>query len=93
MEVKENKILIYFSNVGNGLLNIKGDINNFEISGEDNKFYKASAKIKESYIEAWNMKVKEPKNIRYAWVNSPIDINLYNKDGLPVAPFTSEEKY
>ena len=32
-------------------------------------------------------------NVRYAWNNSPRDVNLYNKEGLPVAPFTTEIKY
>ncbi|WP_195263376.1 sialate O-acetylesterase [Clostridium sp. 1001275B_160808_H3] len=88
-----NKINIYFNNDGSQLLNLKGDLKNFEICGEDKRYYKANADIKGDYIEVWSKAVYEPKDVRYAWENGPDNVNLYNKDGLPASPFTTENNY
>ncbi|MDI9216710.1 hypothetical protein [Clostridium tertium] len=88
-----SKINIYFNNDGSQLLNLKGDLKNFEICGEDKRYYKANAEIKGDYIEVWSKAVYDPKDVRYAWENGPKDINLYNKEGLPASPFTTEENF
>ena len=93
MEINQNKINIYFNKDKSELLSIRGDLNNFEICGDDNIYYKANASIKEDYIELWSNKIDNPKYARYAFENGPRDINLYNKEGLPASPFTTEENY
>lgn len=93
MEINKNKINIYFNKDKSELLSIRGDLNNFEICGDDNIYYKANADIKEDYIELWSNKIDNPKYARYAFENGPRDINLYNKEGLPASPFTTEENY
>lgn len=93
MKKNDTKINIYFHNNKSKLLNIKGDLKNFEICGEDNIYYKAIANIKEDYIEVWSYKVYNPKAVRYAYENGPKDINLYNGEGLPASPFTTEENF
>lgn len=90
MKKDKNKIKIYFDNNKSELISIKGNLNNFVICGEDDIYYKASAKIIDNYVEVWSRKVENPKNVRYAWEDSPEDINFYNKDGLPASPFTTE---
>jgi len=37
-----------------------------------------------------NARVSEPKYVRYGWANAPV-VSLYNADGLPASPFTSED--
>ena len=93
MNIEGNKIVIHFSNSESGLISIKGNLNNFEISDEYGRFYKANAQIKGNLIEVWSNKVSNPVNVRYAWKNSPHDINLYNREGLPISPFTTEINY
>lgn len=93
MNKEENKLILNFENNESGLISIRGDLNNFEISDDKGKFYKANAIIKGESIVVWNSKINNPMNVRYAWNNSPRDVNLYNKEGLPVAPFTTEIKY
>ncbi|MDV4151040.1 sialate O-acetylesterase [Clostridium sp. AL.422] len=94
-EMKKNndKINIYFESCESELLGIQGDLNNFMICGEDNRYYEAEAEIKGDHIEVWSREVKAPKNVRYAWKNGLENINLYNKEGLPASPFTTEDKF
>lgn len=86
------KIILSFSNIGSGLVTNDGEeLNEFAIAGADKKFVWAKAKIEADKIIVWSDEVKEPKFVRYAWADSPVNPNLYNKDGLPAAPFTTEK--
>ena len=60
----------------------------------------ANAKIEGDTARVWNHAVKNPKDVRYVWADSPVNANLYNKevraDGtagphLPASPFSTEE--
>ena len=35
--------------------------------------------------------VPAPKYVRYAWADDPVNPNLINKEGLPAAPFRTDE--
>ncbi len=37
----------------------------------------------------WSDKVKAPVAARYAYTQYPLGCNLYNKDGLPASPFST----
>ncbi|HVU58663.1 MAG TPA: sialate O-acetylesterase [Puia sp.] len=87
-----NKITIRFDNIGGGLMTSDGeDPQEFTIAGPDKKFIRASAKIEGDKIIVWSDEVKDPKYVRYAWADCPVDPNLYNKEGLPATPFKIEE--
>lgn len=76
---------------GHGALSLKpGARTSFEVAGEDDIFYPASAKIIESGVEVTSEMVSKPVAVRYAWKNDPI-VTLYGDNGLPVAPFRSEK--
>lgn len=91
-KVVGNKIVITFSNVGSGLLSINGEeLHHFAIAGADKKFVWAKAIIENNTVVAWNEKVSEPQFVRYAWADNPDGANLYNKEGLPASPFTTEK--
>lgn len=84
---------ISFDHVGQGWL-VKdqyGYIKGFEIAGADKKFYYAQAKIEGDKIIVWNDKVIEPKSVRYGWTDAPIDVNLFNQEGFPAAPFRTDQ--
>lgn len=92
-EILGDKIEISFDYVTSGDLCSDGDeIKGFEIKGEDNKFYKAKAEIKDDKIIAWSDEVRSPKALRYGWENY-IELNLFNKKGLPVSPFNTDSNY
>ena len=90
-EIKDNKIKISFLHVGRGLISKDGEaLSQFAIAGEDKEFKWANAKIVDNKIVVWNDAITNPKYVRYAWADNPDNPNLYNKEGLPASPFTTE---
>jgi sialate O-acetylesterase len=91
MEINENKAILTFSNVGQGLyafdqIEPKG----FAIAGGDKTFKWAKAKIISSnQIELSHDSIDSPVAVRYAWADNP-KCNMYNRDGLPMTPFRTD---
>ncbi|MFH4967730.1 sialate O-acetylesterase [Gaetbulibacter sp. M240] len=93
MTISGNKALLSFDHIGSGFL-VKGNdgfINEFEIAGPDQKFYKATAKIEGDNVIVWSDKVKSPIAVRFAWANNPSEFNLYNNEGFPAIPFRTDD--
>jgi sialate O-acetylesterase len=91
-KIEGNKILISFTNVGSGLTtNDDEPLTEFAIAGDDKKFYWANAVINGDKIIVSSDDVPSPKYVRYAWADSPLNPNLMNKEGLPAAPFRTDE--
>jgi sialate O-acetylesterase len=97
--IEGNKIIISFSNTGSGLIfkdssytspNVDEVEGAFEIAGADKKYVWANAKIEGDKIIVWSDEIKDPKYVRYAWADSPVNPGLYNKEGLPASPFETE---
>lgn len=65
-------------------------ITGFSVAGNDKKFYKAEAKLKNGVVEIYSKQVKEPVAVRYAWAKNPGELVLYEKDGLPLLPYRSD---
>jgi sialate O-acetylesterase len=72
-----------------GLTAKGGELTGFEIAGADGNFSPATARIDGATVLASSPSVPDPVQVRYGWANSP-QCNLYNSDGLPASPFTSE---
>lgn len=83
-----NKLIISFNDMGSGL-SIKGDgvLHHFAIAGADEKYVWATAVIKNNEVVVWNNTIANPVVVKYAWADNPAKANLYNKEGLPAAPF------
>jgi sialate O-acetylesterase len=89
--VDGNKIIIRFTHTGSGLITNDGEAPaEFAIAGEDKKFVWAKAKIEDDKVVVWNDAVANPKFVRYAWADNPVNPNLYNKEGLPASPFRTD---
>jgi len=94
MKIEGSKIILSFTNTGSGLVAKDGEkLKCFEICGRDNEFYPAEAKIENNKVIVSSDKVTEPVAVRYAWVNNPVGVNFYNKEGLPATPFRTSELY
>ncbi len=86
--IEGDKIIISFSNTGSGLTTNDGEAPaEFAIAGDDKKFVWANATIEGDKIIVSSDEVLNPKYVRYAWADDPVNPNLINKEGLPAAPF------
>lgn len=66
---------------------VKGvKIEGFEIAGEDKKIVMAEVELAGNKLIVYSEEIQEPKYVRYAWTNYG-PVTLFNKAGLPVAPF------
>ena len=89
--IEGNKINISFSNTGGGLIAIDGEaLSEFAIAGMDKKFIWANAIIKDNKVVVWSNEIIDPKYVRYAWSDNPVNPNLFNKEGLPASPFRTD---
>jgi sialate O-acetylesterase len=89
--MKGNKITLSFNHTGSGLITNDNEMpREFAIAGPDKKFVWARAKIEGDKVIVWNDNISNPVFVRYAWADNP-DVNLYNKEGLPASPFTTEK--
>jgi len=73
-----------------GLMMKGGAVIGFEVAGRDGKYASATATIEGATIVASSPAVPNPVRVRYGWANSP-QCNLFNGEGLPASPFTSEK--
>ncbi|WP_153798593.1 sialate O-acetylesterase [Foetidibacter luteolus] len=86
-----NRIRISFTNTGKGLLAKHGkELTGFAIAGNDKQFHWAKAIIKGNEVIVSCDKVAGPLAVRYAWADNP-ECNLVNDEGLPAAPFRTDE--
>lgn len=92
MKINGNRIELTFTNCGSGLIANNGkELKHFAIAGADKKFVWGKAEIKGNKVIVWNDTVVNPVFVRYAWADNPAGANLYNKEGLPASPFTTEK--
>lgn len=107
MTISGNKAVISFSNVTSankrlGLMvgkkegiaptiDVKdGKLDGFAVQDKDGKWSWAQAVIDGNTVVVTHVENKEPVNVRYAYQSNP-KANLYNKEGLPASPFTTEK--
>lgn len=104
MQVKDGRVVVSFLHTGSGLVigsapPIRLDqtpappldhLTGFEVAGEDERFVPARARIQEQTVVVWSDEVPQPRHVRLGWSGYP-EINLYNREGLPASPFTSQD--
>lgn len=82
---------VWFDHTAAGLVAKGGAPQGFEVAGEDGRFVSAAVRVEGKTVVAGSAQVAEPKYVRYGWANAPV-VNLYNTEGLPASPFTSEDR-
>ena len=105
MTVRGNKAIIRFDYTGKGLMvgektgiepvkEVKDStLKRFAISGEDGQWHWADAEIRNDTVVVSSPGVEKPVAVRYAYTMNPDGCNLYNKDGLPASPFTTDDHW
>ena len=90
--IEKGKIIISFNHTGGGLIIRDSDtLKEFAIAGADKKFVWARARIEGNKVIVWSEEIADPKFVRYAWADNPVNPNLYNKEGLPASPFRTDK--
>lgn len=101
--VQGNRVYITFDHVGDGLMvgkkdgleptqhDANGKLARFAIAGADQKWFWADATIEGDKVMVSHPSVPTPVAVRYAWSMNPAGANLYNKQGLPAAPFRTDD--
>jgi sialate O-acetylesterase len=69
----------------------EGTLKRFAIAGEDKKWVWADAVIDGGDVVVSSPDVPKPVAVRYAFSGNPAGANLYNKAGLPAAPFRTDD--
>jgi sialate O-acetylesterase len=92
MKIEKGKVIITFDFVNKGLYAFDTPkIEGFAIAGDDKKFVWAKAKIiGENKVEVWSELIENPIAVRFGFEQNPI-VNLYDKNGLPVTPFRTDD--
>ena len=102
MKVEGNKIRLSFDHVGGGLITAKkeglsptqetsdAELTHFAIQADDGKWHWAQASIEGETVVVWADGVVKPRHVRFGYQSNPVGINLYNKEGLPASPFTTD---
>ena len=88
--IEGNKIIIEFNTTKHLRVTNGEFIHNFAIAGADKKFVWAKAQLVKGKVIVWSDEVTNPVSVRYAWADTPADINFYNSEGLPVSPFRTD---
>ncbi len=88
-EIKDDGILLKFKNAETGLYTY-GDLEGFEVAGEDKVFYPAKAEIVNRMdVFVTCEEVAKPVAVRYAWVNWVVG-SLYDVNLLPASSFRTD---
>jgi len=92
MAVSGSQVRLKFANVGAGLTLRTGTttLSGFAVAGADHKFHWAAATLAGAEVVLTCAAVPAPVAVRYDWANNP-NGNLYNRDGLPAAPFRTDQ--
>lgn len=92
VEYSGNKATVTFNHASAGLFPTFSNLEGFEISGADKKFYPAKAKVigRGNKVEVWCEEVAQPVAVRYAFHNYVGNTTLRNTFGLPAFPFRTD---
>ena len=94
VSINNQKATLTFDHIGSGLANAEEgeQLNYFEISGDDGKYFDANAKIIGDSVVVSSPSVPNPVHVRYLFRKPTPDpkISLINKEGLPASPFITD---
>jgi sialate O-acetylesterase len=91
MTVRGSKAELQFDNAAHGLLARDGRLRGFAIADASRVFYPAEAYIVGDKVIVHNAQVTRPVAVRFGWVDNPDQNNLFNRAGLPAAPFRTDD--
>jgi sialate O-acetylesterase len=91
MKIEGDAAVLRFDHVDGGWKTAKSERpSGFAIAGADKRFVWADARIDGDKIVVRSASVAAPVAVRYGWADNPA-CNLFNGEGLPAAPFRTDD--
>ena len=87
VELIDSKLKIKFDDVGDGLIILDKNSEEFEIADSNMNYLTAKINVLDDYIIVYSEDLTYPKYVRYGWSDTPNSI-LFNSEGLPVSSFS-----
>ena len=85
-----NTATIKFKNAPNGLTSYAKTLSQFEVAGDDRRFYLATAVIRAGTIQLSSSSVAKPVAVRYAFKDFIVG-ELFSTEGYPVSSFRTDD--
>lgn len=89
MKIEGSMVNLTFDNASNGLTSFGKELSEFEIAGENKRFYPANAAVTSTGISVVSPSVPVPVAVRYAFRDF-VEGTLYNTEGLPASSFRTD---
>ena len=89
MERRGDTLRVLFDHAQGGLVARGGSLRGFAVAGADRVFAWADVRIEGEAVFVFSPDVPDPVAVRYGWADNPAG-NLYNREGLPAAPFRTD---
>lgn len=93
MNKEGNQLRLSFDHIGSGL-EVKdkyGYVKGFAVAGADKKFRWVKGVQDGNDVVLDVSGISNPSAVRYGWADNPDDLNVYNKEGLPLNPFRTDD--
>ncbi|WP_232468384.1 sialate O-acetylesterase [Alkalitalea saponilacus] len=91
VSIINNRVEIEFDHAENGLVLSREYCGQFEISGADGVFHRATVILNDNSLVVESSEVREPVNVRYGYRNGA-KASLFNGDMLPAPSFSTENE-
>ena len=100
-EIANGQAVVFFTHAGSGLMTSIKDglaepkedraisLAHFELADQEGIWHPANATIDGATVIVRNERLPRPAAVRYAYAINPPQCRLYNREGLPAAPFSS----
>lgn len=86
----KDKMVLRFSNAPAGLVINGAEATGFYLSGDQEAWFPAKAKVENDVITVWSPQLKTAYHVRYGIGNTVVG-NISSKEGLPVVPFRTDD--
>ncbi|ULQ50694.1 sialate O-acetylesterase [Flavihumibacter fluvii] len=86
---EKDKMILRFSNAPGGLQINGNEAAGLYVSGDQEEWFPAKARVKNDVMTVWSPLVKQPRHVRYGFGNTVVG-NISSSEGLPIVPFRTD---